>query len=72
MFLWTDVRDVALAHVAAAELPEAANKRFLITAGRFDCGEIVDIIRDAFPDLAENLPGKDVKGLGTGEGAYIY
>lgn len=71
-FIWTDVRDVALAHVAAAELPEAANRRFFITAGRFENGEIVDIIRDAFPDLVGNLPGKEVKGSGSEEGAFIY
>ena len=61
-FLWTDVRDLALAHVRAAERPEAAGKRFFITAGYFSNKEIANIIRDSFPDLDSKLPTKDTKG----------
>ena len=61
-FLWTDVRDLALAHVRAAERPEAAGKRFFITAGYFSNKEIANIIRDSFPDLASKLPTEDTKG----------
>ncbi|KAL8792832.1 MAG: hypothetical protein Q9195_004561 [Heterodermia aff. obscurata] len=61
-FLWTDVRDLALAHVRAAERPEAAGKRFFITAGHFSNKEIAKIIRDSFPDLASKLPTEDTKG----------
>lgn len=32
-FLWVDVRDLALAHIRAAERPEAAGKRFFIVSG---------------------------------------
>ncbi len=72
-YLWVDVRDVALAHVKAIELPAAANKRFFITAGHFSNKEIVDIIREAFPDLADKLPSKDVKGGDYPEdGVYKY
>ena len=61
-FIWTDVRDLALAHVKAAELPEAANKRFFITAGHFSNEEIADIMRDNFPELKNELPTKGTKG----------
>lgn len=61
-FLWTDVRDLALAHVRAAERDQAAGKRFFITAGHFSNKEIANIMRDAFPNLAPKLPTKDTKG----------
>lgn len=61
-FLWTDVRDLALAHVRAAERSEAAGKRFFITAGYFSNKEIANIIRDSFPELDSKLPTKDTKG----------
>ena len=53
---WIDVRDLAEAHVLAAEKPEAAGKRFFLTPGSFSNKEIVEVIRDNFPDLANNLP----------------
>jgi len=54
--IWVDVRDVALAHVRAIEVPEAAGKRFFITAGHFSDADIANIIRDSFPDLASKPP----------------
>lgn len=72
-FIWTDVRDLALAHVKAAELPEAANKRFFVTAGYFSNEEIADIIRDNFPQLKNELPAQGTKGGGYPEnGIYKY
>jgi nucleoside-diphosphate-sugar epimerase len=63
VFLWVDVRDVAAAHVAAMEKPDAANKRFFTLAGYFSNREIVDIIRKHFPqykDLpTDSTPGGD-------------
>ncbi|KAJ5032932.1 uncharacterized protein L3040_009521 [Drepanopeziza brunnea f. sp. 'multigermtubi'] len=61
-FLWTDVRDLALGHVKAMELPGAANKRFFFTAGYFTNKEICEIIRKNFPEYKDQLPGVDVKG----------
>ena len=55
-FIWTDVRDLAEAHVKAIEVPEAAGKRFLITAGNFSNKDLADTIKEAFPDLADELP----------------
>ena len=61
-FIWVDVRDLALAHVKAAEVEAAGNKRFFITAGYFSNEEIADIIRDNCPQLSAKLPAKGVKG----------
>lgn len=61
--LWVDVRDVAEAHVAAFEKPEAANKRFFTVAGLFSNREVANIIKKSFPrykDLpSESTPGGD-------------
>ncbi|KAI1762551.1 NAD dependent epimerase/dehydratase [Hypoxylon sp. FL1150] len=56
VFLWVDVRDVALAHVEAMERPEAGGKRFFTTAGYFANKQIAQVVRDNFPDLAGKLP----------------
>ncbi|KAL4979843.1 hypothetical protein BDW66DRAFT_126192 [Aspergillus desertorum] len=58
-FLWVDVRDVALAHVRTIEVSEAGGQRFFITAGHYSNKDIVDIIRDAYPELEDRLPPKD-------------
>lgn len=70
IFIWVDVRDLALAHVKAIELPEAAGKRFLITEGYYINAEIAKAIKDNFPNLADKLPAelvsdrpKDVYGI---------
>ncbi len=61
-YIWVDVRDLALAHVSAVELPAAANKRFFITAGYFSNKEIVEIIRKRFPEYHNALPTPETKG----------
>lgn len=58
-FLWVDVHDVALAHVRAIEVPEAGGQRFFLTAGHFSNKAVADIIREAYPELADKLPPKD-------------
>jgi len=65
--LWVDVRDVAAAHVAAFEKPEAANKRFFTTAGYFSNKEICQIIRKNFPEF-KDLPGDSTPGGDYPEG----
>lgn len=55
-FLWVDVRDVALAHVRAIEVAEAGAQRFFVTAGHYTNKDVVDIIRDAYPELKDRLP----------------
>jgi nucleoside-diphosphate-sugar epimerase len=55
-WIWVDVRDIALAHVRAIELPEAAGKRFFVTAGYMTNKDLIDIIRGDFPELRPQLP----------------
>jgi len=58
VFIWVDVRDVALAHVRALEVPDAGGKRFLVTAGHYSNAAIAEIIKKDFPDLADKLPAE--------------
>ena len=59
-FLWVDVRDAALAHVRAIEVPEAGGNRFFVTAGYYSNKEIADVIRETHPEFASKLPGDNV------------
>ncbi|KAI9700858.1 MAG: methylglyoxal reductase (NADPH-dependent) gre2 [Candelina mexicana] len=73
VFMWVDVRDLALCHVKAIELAEAQGKRFFIATGYFSNKEIVDIVRKNYADLASKLPGKDTPGGDYPEGGiYTY
>ncbi|OQE28023.1 hypothetical protein PENFLA_c005G04338 [Penicillium flavigenum] len=58
-FLWVDVRDVALAHVRAIEVPEAGGERFFVVAGFFSNKELADIARETHPKLESKLPPAD-------------
>ena len=74
--LWVDVRDVAEAHVAAFEKPDAANQRFFTTAGYFSNREICNIIKKNFPQF-KDLPSESTPGGGypkgtSDEGLYGY
>lgn len=56
-FLFVDVRDLALAHVRAIEVPEAGGKRFFIVGGHCSNKRILDIIRvGASWELHRRLP----------------
>jgi nucleoside-diphosphate-sugar epimerase len=74
--LWVDVRDVAEAHVAAFEKPEAANKRFFTTAGYFSNKEICQIIKKNFPEFkdvpSDSTPGGDYPEGTPDKGLYGY
>lgn len=61
-FYWVDVRDIAKCHVVALNNPLAANRRYIVAAGRFSNGEIVGIIRGSFPKLEKSLPVRDAPG----------
>ena len=56
VFLFVDVRDVALAHVRALQASEAGGQRYLVTRGLYSNKMIAEIIRDLFPQLADRLP----------------
>ncbi|KZL81588.1 nad dependent epimerase dehydratase [Colletotrichum incanum] len=61
VFVWVDVRDVALAHVLAME-KEAANQRFLTIGGWFGNRDIVEIVRNNFPEYKDKLLTPEIKG----------
>ncbi len=71
VFIWVDVRDLAIAHVKAIELPEAAGKRFLVTTGYMSNKDIADCIGKNFPELQSQLPSDDTEG-GVPEDVYEY
>jgi len=60
VYLWVDVREVALAHVLAMEKEEAQGNRFFLCAGHFSNKAISDVLRKNFPELAPELPSADV------------
>ena len=62
-FLFTDVRDLALAHVRAMELPEAGGKRFFVTAGLYSNKQVEDVIRETHPGIAGRLPKDTVDDM---------
>lgn len=53
VWIWVDVRDVAKAHVAALEKPEAGGKRFFVTEANHHIGEVADYIWKHYPERAE-------------------
>lgn len=56
---YVDVRDVASLHILAMTFPEANGERFLATTGEtLSMMDVADILREAFPDYAKNLPTK--------------
>ncbi len=55
-FDFVDVREVADLQIRAMELPEAANQRFIGSAGFLTFMEVVDILREAYPD--KRLPSR--------------
>lgn len=67
-FFWVDVRDVALAHVKAFEVPEAANKRFFVLSGLFSNKDVAQVIRKNFPNQkdipTETTPGGEFPAEG--------
>lgn len=70
IYIWTDVRDVALANVLAIEVPEAAGKRFLCTAGFYTNAEIADVIKKNFAHLKDKLPDSYVRDLDMDKKPY--
>jgi nucleoside-diphosphate-sugar epimerase len=59
VFTFVDVRDVADAHVAAMQLPEAGGKRFYVVGEHFSNKRVADVIRNEFPELADRLPPQE-------------
>ncbi|KAF7907128.1 uncharacterized protein EAF01_004715 [Botrytis porri] len=53
LHVFTDVRDLAGAHVLAATLPEASGQRFIVCEGQISSQNISDIIRKKILELEE-------------------
>lgn len=53
---YVDVRDVAAAHLAAMERPEAGGRRFVVSGETLSLMEVADALRAAFPERARRLP----------------
>lgn len=56
---YVDVRDVAKAHIAAFEKPEAINQRLVLCAGRFTLVDIADVLDSRFPQLRGKIASGD-------------
>ena len=56
--LYVDVRDVALAHVRAAELKEAGGQRFFVTGGYWSTKQLAESVDKNFPEFQSKLPPK--------------
>ena len=54
--VYADVRDVAEAHVRAAEEEEAGGQRFVVSNGQVSSQNIADVLRAGIPELAERTP----------------
>lgn len=71
--VWVDVRDLALAHIRAAERPQAAGKRFFVTAGYFSNREIADAIRELLPEVKNAAKGGEFpKGSSPVDFSMLY
>ena len=55
-YSWVDVRDVAVAHVRALEVPSASGNRFLLLTDYHTNKRIAEIIASIEPELKEKLP----------------
>ncbi|RAL67564.1 hypothetical protein DID88_008319 [Monilinia fructigena] len=53
---FTDVRDLAEAHLLAATLPEASGQRFIVCEGQISSQNISDILRKNILELEERTP----------------
>lgn len=56
MPVYTDVRDLAQAHLLAATLPQASGQRFIVCAGQVGSQEICGLLRSHIPELESRTP----------------
>ncbi|KAG0132046.1 hypothetical protein HOY82DRAFT_558725 [Tuber indicum] len=70
VYIWVDVRDLALSHILALENLEAGGKRFFITEGYFSNQKIIDVIRENFPQFVTGLPEEDQPNGGYPQDLY--
>lgn len=53
---WVDVRDVALAHVSAIEIPQASGRRIITVAGYTSNEQVAAIVARECSDVRNKLP----------------
>ncbi len=58
-----DVRDVAVAHIAAMETAAAAGQRYIAAAGSLWIADIARLLRQAFPERARRIPRRELPDL---------
>jgi nucleoside-diphosphate-sugar epimerase len=56
LHIYTDVRDIAHAHILAATIPEAGGQRFIVCEGQISSQEISDMLRKNIPELEGRTP----------------
>ena len=71
VWVWVDVRDVALAHVKAAETADAGGKRFFLVSGHFNNKLLGQTLRKGLPELADKLPTESTPGGEFPEGGVF-
>ncbi|KAI5860984.1 NAD(P)-binding protein [Durotheca rogersii] len=72
VFVFVDVRDVALAHVRAITVPAAGGNRFYVVGGYFSNKRIADIVGRCRPDLAAHLPSGDAARDDLPDNVYAF
>lgn len=73
IWLWVDVRNVAEAHLAALERPEASGERFLVSEGTFNIAQVIDYIWEHYPERAQakGIPKSTSSAGYPAEGNYL-
>lgn len=67
MPVYTDVRDLAHAHLLAATVPQAGGQRFIVCAGQISSQEISDMLRAEVLELRERTPEGEKGGNKLGD-----
>ncbi|RFU24080.1 hypothetical protein B7463_g12263, partial [Scytalidium lignicola] len=70
LHVYTDVRDLATAHILAMTTPQASNQRFVISTGQIRSQEISDMLRANIPSLESRTPIGTPGGNPLPETAY--
>jgi nucleoside-diphosphate-sugar epimerase len=68
--MYVDVRDLAVAHVAAVTTPEAGGERIIVSSKAMSTQEIADLFRKNFPELESRIPLGKPGTSSLPEGAY--
>jgi nucleoside-diphosphate-sugar epimerase len=70
LHLYVDVRDVARAHLLAAETPAAGGKRFVVCGGQLSLQRIANLLRGSLPALEGRIPRGTPEEAMVPEGSF--